>query len=194
MSDKFRFDEELIPVPPSALDADPATAMTNLLYRVSKLEQDLAEEHQQAITDTRDLLVQITALSDDVARVVERWGITTNAREAAIMQSVVAFGRKIMTVLDYYGVKPIETLNKPLDARTSEVVGAEVRERLKPDTVLREVQIGYTWRHGLLRRARVVVSRASAEEAKQPDGYVQTQMPQAPAAESETPTKGDKTP
>ena len=53
--------------------------------------------------------------------------------------------------------------------------------------------VGYTGER-LLRRARVVVSRASAEEAKQPDGYVQTQMPQAPAAESETPTKGDKTP
>ncbi|NLG26698.1 MAG: nucleotide exchange factor GrpE [Chloroflexi bacterium] len=192
MSDRFRFDEEIIPVPPSALDADPATAMTNLLYRVSKLEQSLTEEQQQAIADTRDLLMQITSLSDDVARVVERWGVTSNAKEAAIMQSVVAFGRKILAILDYYGVKPIDTLNKPLDPRTSEVVGTEVRDRLKPDTVLREAQLGYTWRHGLLRKARVVVSRSSTEATGRAGAQAGQATPSADAPH--TITKGGTTP
>jgi molecular chaperone GrpE (heat shock protein) len=145
------------------MDADPAAAMQGLLYRVSKLEQTLEEERQQAIADTRDLLLQIVALSDDVGRIVERWGVTANAKEAAIMQGVVAFGKKILAIMEHFGVKPIDTLAKSLNPRTSDVVGAEERDRLKPDIVLREAQIGYTWRHGLLRKARVIVSRGGPD-------------------------------
>lgn len=195
MSDKFSFDEELIPVPPSAMDADPAAAMKDLLYRVSKLEQTLDEERLQAVADTRELLLQLVALSDDVTRVVERWGVTTNAKEAAIMQSVVAFGKKILAVLDHYGLKPIDTLGKPLNAQTCDVVGSEMRERLKPDMVLRETQIGYTWRHGLLRKARVIVSRGGASDLDA-DQDTSADPAAAPACDtpdanqSASPTKG----
>jgi molecular chaperone GrpE (heat shock protein) len=193
MSDRFPFDEELFPVPPSAMDADPAAAMQSLLYRVSKMEQTLDEERQQAIADTRELLLQMVALSDDVTRIVERWGVTANAKEAAIMQGVVAFGKKILAILDHYGVKPIDTLAKPQNPRTSDVVGAEVRERLKPDMVLREAQIGYTWRHGLLRKARVVVSRGGPpdQEATQQGPDNDPPIPDTSSAgASEDNTKG----
>jgi molecular chaperone GrpE (heat shock protein) len=106
----------------------------------------------------REYLLQVVSLSDDVTRIVERWGVTTNAREAAIMQSVVDLGKKLLAILGHYGVKAIDTLGKPADPQTSEVVGAEARAKVRPETVLREVRIGYGWRHGLLRKARVVVS------------------------------------
>jgi molecular chaperone GrpE (heat shock protein) len=152
--------------------------MRNLLYRLSKMEQTLEDERSQAQADMREFLLQVVSLSDDVTRIVERWGVTTNAREAAIIQSVVDLGRKLLAILGHYGVESIDTLGKPLDPQTSDVVGAEAREKVGPQVVLREARIGYVWRHGLLRKAQVVVSKeipasqpevANADDEATPD-------------------------
>ena len=178
MSDKFQFDEEFFPVPPSAIDADPLSRMEDLLYRVGRLEQTLDEERVQALGDMREVMLELISLSDDVTDIVERWGVTSNAREAAIVRSVVALGRKVLAILKHHQVVAVETIGQPLNPQTSDAVGAEVRDKVPEGTVLREAQIGYMWSQGLLRRAQVVVSArprtpeeaAASEAASLADG------------------------
>ena len=163
MSDPFEFDDEFYPVPASAVDADPAEAMRKLLYRVSRLEQGLEETRVQALADTKAFLIEFLSLSDDIAAIVDRWGVTTKANEAVIIRSVVALGRKLRQVLDHHGVTSMHVVGKPLDPETSNVVATEERDHGAPGIVLREKQVGYIWPYGVLRRAEVVVS-ARAED------------------------------
>ena len=87
MGEDFSLDEPFLAVPPSAVDADPSTAMKELLYRVGKLEQSLQEERIKAFVDTKELLLDLILVSDDIARIVERYGVTASAQEAAITVS-----------------------------------------------------------------------------------------------------------
>lgn len=164
MSEEFQFEEEFYPVPPTAAEADPASTMRELFYRVSRLEQSLEEQRMQARDDTKELLLDVLSLYDAVGEIVEKWGVTTKAQEASLIGSVVGFGKKLLSVLERHRVKPIDTLGNPLDPATSDVVGAEVRPDMPEDIVLREEQIGYTWPDGLLRRAKVVVSEKGPVE------------------------------
>jgi hypothetical protein len=158
MSEEFQFEEEFYPVPPAAADADPAATMRELFYRVGRLEQSLEEQRVQSRDDAKELLLDVLSLYDAVGKIIEKWGVTTKAQEASLVGSVVGFGKKLLAVLERHRVKPIDTLGKPLDPATSDVVGTEVRPDMPELTVLREEQIGYTWPGGLLRRAKVVVS------------------------------------
>jgi molecular chaperone GrpE (heat shock protein) len=155
---EFQFDEEFQPVEPSVVDADPVATMRDLYYRVGKLEQSLDEQRVQAIADQRDLLLGMVNTADEIARIVERWGVTTKAQEAEMIRGVVGMGRELLAILKRHHVEAIDTLGRPLSPETSDVVETEARPGLPVNTVLREEQIGYRWPHGILRRAQVVVS------------------------------------
>jgi len=173
MSDVFRFDDPFYPVPSEAVEADPEALVRELIHRVSRSERALDEQRVQAIADKRELLLDLVSLADDVGTVVERYGVSSNAREASIIRSVVVLGKKLIETLRKQGVEPVNTIGELFDAQTSDVVGSEVREGVSVGRVLREIQAGYTWPYGLLRRARVIVSAgaegAGAEDAEQAD-------------------------
>ncbi len=158
MSDVFRFDDSFYPVPSEAVEADPQALVRELIHRVSKAERTLDEERAQAIASKRDLLLDLVSLADDVGALVERYGVSSNAREAAIIRSVVTLGKRLFETLRQQGVQPVNAIGELLDPQTSDVVGSESREDMSAGRVLREIQVGYTWPHGLLRRARVLVS------------------------------------
>lgn len=164
MEQTFRFDDEFHPVPPTAIDADPAATIRELFYRVGKLERSLEEQRTQSIIDWQETILALLSASDDITNTVNRWGVTTNGQEAVVIRNMVGVGRKLLAILNRHQVNPIEAIGKPLDAETSDVVGREVRDKVPPNTVLREEQTGYTWPQGLLRRARVVVSISGSEK------------------------------
>jgi len=68
--------------------------------------------------------------------------------------------------LKHHQVEPLNTIGQPLDADTCDVAGSEASEGVPAGVVLRELQIGYTWPQGLLRRAKVVVSSGSPSSAQ----------------------------
>jgi len=158
MADQFRFDEAFFPVPQAAVDADPAAAMKELLQQVGTLERSLADERLSALADLGEVLLDVASLTDDITQIIERWGVITDAQQAGLVRSVVALGKKLMEILKYHQVAPIDTIGEPLDPETSDAVGTEAQEDVSANTVLREEQIGYTWAHGLLRRAKVIVA------------------------------------
>lgn len=169
MGHTFDFEDPFYPVPPAAVDANPAATIRDLLYRVSRLEQSLAEQRLQALADLKEMLLEFISLSDDITSMVERWGVATKAQEAALIGSVIALGRKIVSILRHHLVYPINTIGQPLDPNTSDVVGTEPNDNVPAGIVLREVQIGYNWPQGLLRRAKVIVS-SGPSAAVQSDG------------------------
>lgn len=158
MNDEIRFDDEFFPVPPSAIEADPALTIRELLFRVSRLEQSVQDRRVEALGDVGELLLDLISLSDDITHIVERWGVTTNAEDASIIRSVVALGKKVVAALKHHRVEAISTLGEPVDPATSDIVATEPRRNVPNGVVLREQVVGYAWPHGLLRRAQVVVS------------------------------------
>jgi len=167
MSERFRFDEAFYPVPAAAIDANPAGTIKDLLYRVSKLEENLEEQHAQATSDLADLLLEIISFSDDLTMVAERWGVATKAQDAAIIGGVVALGRRLVAILKRHQVEAVNTIGEPFDPSTSDIAATETSTTVPPNVVLREMQVGYSWPNGLLRRAKVVVSAPGAA-AKSP--------------------------
>lgn len=158
MSDSLDFTEEYMDVPAAAVDADPVQAMRELMFRVSKLEQDLANQQATADGEMADLLRDLTGVLDELNAIVQRWGIATNAQEAALVRAVVSLGRKLQQILTKQDVKQINVVGQPFDPKTSDIASSEPSTAVQANTVLREVEPGYTWKNGLLRKARVVTS------------------------------------
>lgn len=158
MSERFEFDESYISVPPAAVDADPAQTIRELMFRVSKLEHDLANQEAQAVGDIAEVMLDVVGLADDVAHIVQRWGVVTDAQQAALVRAVVGLGRKLQQVLVKQQVSPLAVVGQPYNPQTSEAASSEVASSVAPNIVLREMEPGYAWKFGLLRKARVVIS------------------------------------
>jgi len=158
VSDSLDFTEEYMDVPAAAVDADPVQAMRELMFRVSKLEQDLANQEATAAGEMADIMRDLVTLSDELNGIVQRWGIATNAQEAALVRAVVGLGRKLQQILTKQDVKQIAVVGQPLNPQTSDIAASEASTAVQPNTVLREVEPGYTWKNGLLRKARVIIS------------------------------------
>ena len=158
MGERFDFDETYMNVPAAAVDADPAQTMRELMFRVSKLEQDLANQEATAAGETAEIMRDLVGLSDELNEIVQRWGIATNAQEAALVRAVVGLGRKLQQILSKQEVKPLAVVGQPLNPQTSDIAASEISTVVQANTVLREAEPGYTWKNGLLRKARVVIS------------------------------------
>jgi len=158
MSDPFDVSDGYIPVPPQAVDADPAQEMRKLYYRLSRLEEALAEERSQTNLDMHQVLLQVIALSDQIGEFVQQYGVATNALQATMVRSVALIGQGLLAILKQQGVEAINTIGQLVDVETADVVGTEARPNVVQGKVLREAKVGYRWPHGLLRRAQVIVA------------------------------------
>jgi molecular chaperone GrpE (heat shock protein) len=164
MADKYAFDDPFLPVPAKALEADPVQTLRDLYFRVGKLEYRLEEQEAGAIADWKDALLRLIGIYDALTGLVERWGISTSAREATEVPELVSMGKQILAVLQSHQVHAIDAIGEPLDPGTSDEVGSQERADVPSGIVLREVQIGYRWPHGILRKAKVIVSRTAATD------------------------------
>lgn len=175
MVDKIIFDDPFYPVPPEIADADPKQAIRCLLARNADLEKRLEEQQQQAVEQLRQVMLDLLGLYDQVTQVIEERGVATNAQDAVMVRAMIALGRQMLTALRHHHVEAIGAIGKTVDPATSDVVGYEPRDNVRPDVVLREARIGYAWPHGVLRRAAVIVSKRD-EAAAARDGGTNSQV------------------
>lgn len=171
MLDILSFEQEPAVVPLEVVEADPIAAMRALYQRVARLERTLAEQEadvaqaqQKAIETQREVLLAVIAMHDHLAETVEHFGVTTNAREAGLVRRLFEFARLLRDILASYEVVPLQVVGQPFDEAVAEQVGTEYQSAVSEGVVLREVQVGYRWPHGVLRRAQVIVNKASNEE------------------------------
>lgn len=80
------------------------------------------------------------------------------AEEKGLKEGVELTLREILRVLDKFGVKPIQCLNEPFDPAYHQAMMQEPRDNVPENTVISEMQKGYTMQDRLLRPSMVVVS------------------------------------
>jgi molecular chaperone GrpE len=146
----------------------------------------LAEAEAQA-AEFRDQFLRTAAELENVrrraARDVEsahRFGIERFAREllavvdtlelgreaarganesGAVVEGMEATTRQLLSVLEKFGVTPVEAAGEPFDPELHEAIMTQPSGEAAPDTVIGVVQQGYRIHDRLLRPARVIVAR-----------------------------------
>jgi molecular chaperone GrpE len=68
--------------------------------------------------------------------------------------------RLLLSVLEKFGVTPVEAQGQPFDPDVHEAIMTQPAAEAAPDTVINVVQPGYRIHDRLLRPARVIVARA----------------------------------
>jgi molecular chaperone GrpE len=68
--------------------------------------------------------------------------------------------KEFLRILDKFNVRPIEAIGQPFNPQMHEAIMQEANDRLPENTVVREMQKGYTINERLLRPSLVVVAAA----------------------------------
>jgi molecular chaperone GrpE len=146
---------------------------------------------EEAATEFREQFLRTAAELENVrrraARDVEnahRFGVERFAREllavvdsleigreaargagegGAIAEGMDATLRLLMSVLEKFGVTPVEALGKAFDPEAHEAIMTQPSNEAAPDTIVGVVQQGYRIHDRLLRPARVIVARPPDE-------------------------------
>lgn len=171
-------------------DASPSDVVEDEL--VQQLESQLEIARKEA-SDNYDRLLRTTAEFDNYKKRTQREieGIRKFATEAllsdlllvvdnleraiassagdspgdeSIVQGVTMTLSELLRVMKKYGVKPFTSVGEPFDPEYHQAFMQEETDRQPDNTVLNEIQKGYTLHDRLLRPAMVVVSKKATPE------------------------------
>lgn len=129
---------------------------------------------RQAIADARrqaasGVLLEMLTLVDDFERAMEtvRPGEDTPAETRAVYEGVELIYRRLMTLLEKRGVRPIEAVGEAFDPNRHEAV-AQIRGtgEQKDGTIALEMQKGYMYGDEVLRYSRVGVTVHEQEKGR----------------------------
>jgi molecular chaperone GrpE len=154
---------------PAALAAENAALRDRLLRALAETE-NTRRQADRATTDARqyaiaDFARELLGVSDNLQRAIaasaEHPPQTVDG--AALMEGVRATERMLNQIFERFGVRRIPTEDAAFDPNLHEAV-MQVSDETRPsDSVVQNLEEGYTIRDRLLRPARVVVSK------RQPD-------------------------
>lgn len=141
------------------------------LAELDNTRKRLQRTYQERLLQARrDLLRRFLVVADNLERALEA------AKSGGdILEGVELTYRELQRFLSEQGVEPIEAIGKPFDPMLHEAVGVVSSDGVEEDTVVNELQRGYTHEGELLRPALVEVAKppeasseaAEAEEAEQ---------------------------
>ncbi len=107
----------------------------------------------------RDVLLQVAPILDNLRRALRQ-----ETQEAELLkQGVELICGQFNDVLKGYGLAEIESVGQPFDPEVHEALAEVPDGERAPGTVIEEMEKGYKLNDKVVRYARVVVSRASAE-------------------------------
>ncbi len=123
------------------------------------LQKRAADEQRNAIRYANaDFARSLLQVIDDFERTLQA---AENAPEAdSVVSGVKLVYEKLLKLLGDHHIEPIEALGQPFDPHLHEALMQESSETHPPDSVIREIERGYTLHDRVLRPARVVVSKA----------------------------------
>ena len=133
----------------------------------ANLQRRLTAEKRDAIRYANsDIAKALIEVIDDLERTLEAAG------DSEDVQSVVAGVRliydKLLKALSDHHVEPIEAEGHPFDPNKHEALMQQPAAGCAANTVLQEIQKGYTLHSRVLRPARVVVSAPCDDDAATP--------------------------
>lgn len=107
----------------------------------------------------RDVLLQVAPILDNLRRALRQ-----ETQEAELLQQgVELICGQFNDVLKGYGLAEIEAVGQPFDPAVHEALAEVPDDAHPPGTVIEEMEKGYTLNDKVVRYARVVVGKASAE-------------------------------
>ena len=110
----------------------------------------------------RDVLLQVAPILDNLRRALRQ-----DTQEAeSLKQGVELICGQFNDVLKGYGLAEIEAVGQPFDPEVHEALAEVPDDEHAPGTVIEEMEKGYKLNDKVVRYARVVVSKASAESAE----------------------------
>jgi molecular chaperone GrpE len=107
------------------------------------------------------LIARLLPVIDDFRRAIN--AVPEVDRDNPWVQGMLLIERKMWSVLESEGVKPIESVGKPFDPSVHEAVSVD---NDGGETVVEEFQRGYTLHDRIIRPAMVKVGRAKPNEQK----------------------------
>jgi molecular chaperone GrpE len=134
--------------------------MENYRRRMQRDKEELAKFANEGI------LKEILPVVDNLDRAI------AHAREqedkgSSLLDGVEMIQRQMHKVLEKYNVVPIDALEKPFDSACHEAMGQLERNDCPPNTVVEEMQKGYTLNERLLRPSMVMVSKKGSGESEE---------------------------
>ncbi len=121
-----------------------------------------------------DLITEILPILDDFERSLK---LTKDQKDfETFYKGVELIYQKLLKILEFQGVKPLETVGKEFNVEYHDAVLQIPKADVPPHTVIEEVEKGYTLHDKVIRHAKVIVSASPA------------------SSETETPARGDKPP
>ncbi len=137
-----------------------ATAdLDNFKKRSNKEMGDLRKFANENIV--RDIL----SVADNLERAIES-GANGEARAETILQGVEITLKDVLRMLERYQVKSFESIGEAFDPQYHQAMMQQESDEFPENTVLQELQKGYTIHDRLLRPAMVIVSKATSDPAK----------------------------
>lgn len=117
------------------------------------------QEREQFIQYANERLLQsMLPVIDDFQRSVESGGQSQDFE--SFYQGVSMIHDKLFKILESQGVRKIETVGRPFDVELHEALMRQPSEAPE-DTVISELEPGYTYGDRVLRHAKVIVSAGS---------------------------------
>ena len=131
------------------------------LLRVSAEFENFKRRSRREIEDFRKfsnemLLKDLLPSIDNLERAI--MSSDTDDSCIGIVEGVSLTLKEILKTFSQFGVEPVDSLEKPFDPLFHQAVGQEENDQLPPNTVIKELQKGYTIHNRLLRPAMVLVS------------------------------------
>ena len=126
-------------------------------YR-KRVERERSETYNRVVAD---VALKLVGVLDNLKRALDSEA-SVEASESDefrhFFNGVDLIYKQFNSVLDGFGVKPIEVVGEAFDPHIHEAVATEVSDEVEPDTVIQEIRTGYRLADKLIRPALVKVS------------------------------------
>jgi molecular chaperone GrpE len=162
-----RLDETVGDVDEEMTPAAEIEALKDKLLRaraeLQNLQRRSRTEVEQAVKYANTHFARgIVTLVDDFDRTLDAAG-GENATVESVMEGVTLIRNAFLKVLADQGVKTVEAEGRPFDPHFHEAVMQQPSDEHPDQTILQQVEQGYTLFDRVLRPAKVIVSKASAD-------------------------------
>ncbi len=114
------------------------------------------------------LILSILPIVDDLDRSLKLGNAADDV--ASFHKGVELIQQKLRKILESHGVTPLETTGKPFDVHYHDAMMQVPKGDVEPNTVLEEVEKGYSMNGKVIRHAKVIVSAPPDDSADAADG------------------------
>jgi molecular chaperone GrpE len=131
--------------------------LENLRKRMQREKEDLARFANE------NLLREFLPIFDNLERAVSH-ATQSQENDDGLVEGVEMTLGQFRKVLEKFGVAPVEAIGRPFDPAWHEAMGQLESREHPPNTVVQEMQKGYTLNDRLLRPTLVLLAKAPPQE------------------------------